>query len=277
MRFKKLSFIALIPFIIRIPLTFILIVNFGIAGALLGQIIFFLIYFVLLLGFSKEKSFNFDRKLAFDVFKYSLVIGIAGLAYFLYTNIDIVFLEQYGYLVEIGNYKIVNRFLELTYTPFIILGQVIAPSITILFTKKQFDKLKKLTYNMSYIFILGIVISILSYLLFPILIQLFFSEYYNTNILLIGNLLLLLIPFKCIGVILIHGFLIPAGLGKITMNLTILGGITNVILDYLFIELFGFLGIFYTTLIVHLTVICLTFIIYYRKVFVKDKSSTYST
>lgn len=265
MKFKKLTFLSIISFIIRIPLTYFFVLYFGIAGALWGLIFFYIISFVLLILFSKEKSLIFDKKIALEVFKYAVVIGIASLAYFLYTNIDILFLEHYGYIIEIADYKIAIRFLELTYIPFVVLGQVLAPVITHLVTRKQFIKIRKLLSKLNYVFGLGIIIIVLSYFFFPIFIQFFFPEYYNTNLLLIWNLLLFLIPFKCVGVILIQGFLVPAGLGKITMQLTLIGGISNVILDYLFIEWFGFLGIFYSTLIIHTITICLTFIIFYRK------------
>ncbi|NVM18595.1 MAG: oligosaccharide flippase family protein [Candidatus Lokiarchaeota archaeon] len=266
MKFKKLSFVSIISFIIRIPLTYFFVLYFEITGALWAQIFFYIISFVLLILYSKQKSLIFDKKIALEVFKYAIVIGIAGLAYFLYTNIDILFLEHYGYIIEIGDYKIASRFLELTYILFVVLGQVLAPAITKLVTRKQFVKFRKLLSKLTYIFGLGIIISILSYFIFPISIQIFFPEYYSTNILLIWNLLLFLIPFKCVGVILIQGFLVPAGLGKITMQLTLIGGISNVILDYLFIEWFGFLGIIYSTLIIHSITICLTFIIFYRKI-----------
>ncbi|MFX0057844.1 MAG: polysaccharide biosynthesis C-terminal domain-containing protein, partial [Candidatus Heimdallarchaeota archaeon] len=266
MRFKKLSFLSIIAFIIRIPLTYFFVLKFEIAGALWSQILFYIISFVLLILFSKEKSLVFDKKIAIEVFKYSIVIGIASLAYYLYTNIDILFLEHYGYIIEIGDYKIATRFLELTYVPFVVFGQVIAPAITHLVARKEFIKLRKFLSKLIYVLGLGVIISILSYFAFPILIQIFFPEYYSTNLLLIWNLLLFLIPFKCVGVILIQGFLVPAGLGKITMQLTLIGGIFNVLLDYLFIEWFGFIGIFYSTLIIHSITITLTFLIFYRKI-----------
>lgn len=269
MKFKKLTILSFIPFLLRIPITFLFIYYFEIIGALLAQGIFYILYFVLLISSIKGKSLVFNKKIAIEVFKYALIIGISGLAYFLYTSIDILFLEHYGYIIEIGDYKIANRFLELIYMPFVILGQVIAPSITYLVAQNQLIKVRKLSFNISYIFGLGIIISILSFFFFPILIQFLFPEYYSTNIMLIWNLFLFLIPFKCFGVILIHGFLIPSGLGKISMNLTLIGGISNLILDFLFIELFGFLGIFYSTLIVHSTVICITFILFYRLILVQ--------
>ncbi|MEJ2294677.1 MAG: oligosaccharide flippase family protein [Candidatus Lokiarchaeota archaeon] len=234
MRFKKLTLLSILTFIVR-----------------------------------KEKGIIFDKKIAVIVFKYALVLGITGLAYFLYTNIDILFLEHYGYIIEIGDFKIVNRFIELTFIPFVVLGQVIAPAITHLVTRKDFGKLRKYTVKLPYFFGLGILISIFSYFAFPILVQIFFPEYYSTNILLIWNLLLLLIPFKCVGAIISQAFLIPAGLGRISMNLTILGGLLNVFFDFLFIQWFGFLGVFYATLIIHSLTNVLSFLLLYKKVSVK--------
>ncbi len=261
--FKKLSFISISSGIIVLPISFFLITLFDIIGALSFHGIYYLTLFILLFKSIHEKNYIFDKKLAKKVLNYAFVIGFANLAYFLYTNIDILILESYGFIIEISYYRIVNSIFNFIFVPFIILGQILAPSITQMATKKRFALIKKYLNKLPYIFILGFIISFLSVFFFPFIITILFPEYYNENILIIWNVLLYLIPFKIFGVILIQAFVVPTGFGKLTFYLTAIGGVFNVGLDFLFINLFGFIGVFYSTVLVHSLTIIFTFIIFY--------------
>jgi len=68
---------------------------------------------------------------------------------------------------------------------------------------------------------------------------------------LIMSILLVLLPFKVFGTCLNHGFIVPAGYAKIMAVATGIGGILNVIFDYICIDRFGYIGVFWVTLVIH--------------------------
>jgi O-antigen/teichoic acid export membrane protein len=200
------------------------------------------------------------------VFKYSLIIGFAGLSYFLYTNIDILILEQFGYTVEIGYYKIIFNVFNIIILPFTLLGQVMSPYITEIGAKKDFKKLNAYLKYLWLILILALLITLVCFLGGPIFFSIVFPAYANAVLLSIWNIMLILIPFKLYGAVLTHGLLYPLGLGNITMYLTLGGGILKIISDYILIILIGFRGVFYGTIAIHSLTIIFTLIIFYIKI-----------
>ena len=155
------------------------------------------------------------------------------------------------------------QILNYLFIPFTIIGQVIAPYITRLMTVKNFSQIKKYSSNTFYFFFLGIGISILSIFFVPIFMQIVFPIYFDEIFKNIWNVLLILIPFKIAGAILVNGIIIPIGYGKITTYITIIGGLSNLLLDIIFIEWVGFIGVFYATSLVHTLTIIFTYIIFF--------------
>ena len=269
-KFKTSSLITIIPGIIVLPLSYIIINSFSINGALFIHFFYYSILIILMIKFSNIKSLHYDKGFIVKNLKYSLIIGFAGIGSFLYTNIDAIILEQFEYTTEVGYYQIVFRIFELIILPCSLLGQVISPYITQIGVKREFKKIYSYIKKMWIITIIGILIALGSFLIGPIFFRIFFPKYANDALFSIWNILLILIPFKLHNAVLIHGFIYPLGEGKITMVLTILGGICNVILDYPFIIFMGFIGVIYSTLIIHSIVVILTSIIFYLKIKNKD-------
>lgn len=263
-KFKKLAYISIISGVFSLPFIFLLIEPYGIIGALMVQIIFYGIHFFILLSTSKHIKFLFDFNICKKIFNYALIIGFASLAYFFYINIDILFLESYGFLVEIGYYQIINYLFTFIFIPFSIIGQVIAPYITELRSQGNFDEIKTYFYRLFWFFIIGIFMSIALYYTFPLIIDVLFKKYLDKKLISILIILLVLIPFKTSGIVLTQGFIVPSGCGYITTFLTLIGGIFNTFLDLIMIQLYGFYGVFYATILVHPVTIILNFIMFYR-------------
>jgi len=263
-KFRILAVLSLISGLMVTPLILILVNSFGILGGLYVHVIYYLVNFILLFIFNKERKKSFDIHLTKDILYYGVVIGFSGIAYFLYTNVDILILEFFGYTPEIAYYKIIIYLFNFIYIPFTILGQVAAPSITQNFAKKNYVRIKHYLVYLFYFFILGIMITIGTYFIFPIVVQIMFPAYSSALMIRILNVLLLLIPFKVAGVILVNAFVIPSSHGNLTMIITFIGGVFNVLLDFVFIGWFGLIGIFYATIIVHSSAIISTFIIFFR-------------
>ena len=85
------------------------------------------------------------------------------------------------------------------------------------------------------------------------------------TLLLIFKILMLLLPFKIWGVVFVHGFATPSGFARIVTTWTFIGGVLNIILDYVSIRFLGFIGVFLVTLVVHSFTIVITNLIFYRK------------
>ncbi|NQT46448.1 MAG: oligosaccharide flippase family protein [Candidatus Omnitrophica bacterium] len=265
-RFKELAIISLISGLVGLGSAYFLILLYGVAGAIFTQVLSYLVLFTVLTKFTKESFTPFDKKIAKTISKYALVVGLSGLAYFLYTRIDIIILGYYGYTIEIGYYSIIDKFFQFLFIPFVLFGQVIAPDVTKLVTQKKYQKVKQRGLNIIYLFILGICISIFVYFLVPPIIKSILPEYFKRDLLMILNVLLFLLPFKICGVLIVNGFVVPSGLAKIVTVITGIGGILNVLLDFLFIKWYGFIGVFYVTALLHSLAIIFTYIIYYRSI-----------
>jgi O-antigen/teichoic acid export membrane protein len=263
--FKNLAIISLTSGLLALISAFFLISTYGIIGAILVQIFFYSISFILLIKSTKIHT-SFDKEIANNILQYALIIGFAGLSYFLYTRVDIIILEHFGYIVEIGYYEIINKIFTFLILPFILFSQVIAPEVTKLMANENYIKIRGYIQKIAYIFLIGIGISIISYFLLPLIIKISLPEYFTDMLLIILIVLLMLLPFKVAGVFLTQGFVVPSGYAKITATITLIGGITNVIFDVLFIQIFGFIGVFYVTAIVHSAANIFTYIYFYRKI-----------
>jgi O-antigen/teichoic acid export membrane protein len=122
-QFKKLALISSIVGAFSLFICYVLINRFYLVGAILAQNTMPLLLVLSLYAFQKKFRFEFDKSVLGDVFKYALVLGIGVLAYFFYTRVDILILKQFGFLVEIGYYGIVNNIFLMLFVPFAILGQ----------------------------------------------------------------------------------------------------------------------------------------------------------
>lgn len=251
-QFKKLALISIIVGVFSLAASFVLISRYRLIGAILSQIILYFLMAAALFAFQKDFKIRFDTSIVAEVARYALVLGLAGVAYFLYTRVDILILKQFGYVVEIGYYEIVNRIFQMLIIPFAILGQVIAPNTVKYATANDFAEIKdKLKKYAAFCLAIGLILSVSLHFGIPPALRSLLPQHHTPQFLLIMNILLVLLPFKVFGTCLNQGFIVPAGFAKITAIATGIGGLLNVILDYIFIDLFGYTGVFWATLAIH--------------------------
>lgn len=274
-KFKLLSIISLSVGLVSLVIVYCLINLYGLVGALISQNIF---YAFLLLALAKghtQYRLKFSNEVIKDIGKYSLIIALSTIAFFLYTRVDIIILGHFGYVEEIGYYEIINKLFLLLALPFNLLAQVIAPEIASLHAMKLLDKIRE-KYRKCLVFML-ITITIYSlaiYFIFPGTIRLFFKAYFNEMMILSFTILILLLPFKLWGVFQTQAFVIATGHARIIALVTSIGGILNVFFDLIFIKMVGFIGVFWVTVIVHSLSILLVTILYSRAnrfLWVKEK------
>jgi len=266
-QFRKLALVSSVIGTFSLVISFILIKQFLLVGVIFAQNTLYFLLAIFLYIFGQKMVFRFDKALLAKVMKYALILGISSVAYIFYSRVDILILKQFGFVVEIGYYEIINKIFQLLLIPFVILGQVIAPNITEYMTVGNIAKIKRILrkYAVSSVFA-GLALSILLYLGIPVVLKKLLPEYYTAGFLLIVNILLVLLPFKVWGVLLIHAFVTPCGFAKIVAITTLIGGILNVIFDYVFIGIFGFVGVFWVTLVIHSMSILTTTLYYCLKI-----------
>ena len=266
-RFKELAILSLVVSIISIIFVVILVTNNGIYGALISQNLFYLtMVLVLMISYGKLKS-KFNPNIIKFILRYSIIIGISSVAYLLYSRIDILVLGYYGYIKEIGYYELTNRLFTLLMLPFLMFAQVIAPNITSYYSRKDYKtvriKFKKYIY---YSAISSIIVVIGSYVIYPFLIKTFFNGYYVNEFIVMMNILLPLFVLKVLGGgIITQGFTTPTGHASLNMKILLITGPLNLVLDLIFINLYGYIGIIYATFVVWLMSSSLLIYIYYYK------------
>ncbi|MBN2270763.1 MAG: oligosaccharide flippase family protein [Sedimentisphaerales bacterium] len=259
-QFKKLALISIIVGGFSLAASFFLISRYLLIGAILSQIILYFLMAVALFAFQRNLKIRFDKGIFAEVARYAIVLGIAGVAFFLYTRVDILILKQFGYVVEIGYYEIVNRIFQMLIIPFAILGQVVAPNTVKYATANDFAEIRsKLKKYAAFCLGIGLVLGVCLHFGIPPALQTVLPQHHTAQFLMIMNILLVLLPFKVFGTCLNQGFIVPAGYAKITAVATGAGGLLNVVLDYIFIDCFGYIGVFWATLLIHsLSIVAVT-------------------
>jgi len=265
--FKKLALISSIVGLVSIGISILLISSYRLMGAIWSINIMYLLLFMPLCGFQKNFRFEFSKSVLVEVLKYAIVLGIGNIGGFLYARVGILILKQFGFVTEIGYYGLLDNIFQFVFLPFGILGQVIAPNTTAYVTVKNVAEIKnKLKKYTIFCAITGLVLCAVMYFGIPVVIKVIFPDYNTVGFFTIMNILILLVPFYIWGAVLTQGFVAPAGLARISVITTLIGGVANLILCYIFISLFGFAGVFWATLVVHSVTIIIITAYFYAKV-----------
>jgi len=249
-KFKQVAIISLSVGFISIVFVYFLIKSYKLVGALISQNLFYFLLFVTLGFFHKEFKLKKNKKIMSDIAKYSLLIGIANFGIFLYTKFDVLILGWFNYINEIAYYELANKLFMLLALPASIFSQVIAPNITRLSVKNDYEKIK---FKIKKYFIcsiaIGILVCLISFLIIKPLIIRLLPQYNNYYFYLFFNFLLVIFPIRVFGTILSTSFIISTGQAKIITYNNLIFGAINVLMDIFFIYKFGFIGVVYSTII----------------------------
>jgi O-antigen/teichoic acid export membrane protein len=258
-KFKYLFYNSFWSALMSILLSFLFTSIFSLKGALISYNFYFLFSALLFYLNYKEINVKLDFILMKKIFNYSLIIGISNVGLFLYTRVDIIFLEYFNYIVEIGYYEIINKIYIFSVMPIMMLSTVIAPRITRQFYLKKYKEIKnKILFESISLFFIGIIISLFLYLLSPIIFKFIFFKYDKTLLIYLLNFFLFIIPFRFISSLISIGYITPMGYAKIISISLIFFGIINMILNYFFIIRYGFVGVIYSTIITQIMYILTT-------------------
>lgn len=250
-RFRELTVISLcigIPFLF---ITVLLIKSMGLVGALLAQDLFYLLLLLALSAFYREWHFKLHKATMIEIAKYSLIIGITTLGYFLFTRINVILLGRLGYIVQIGYYEIINKMFAILLIPYTILSQVLAPRVTRLVARGETGEL--VAEYKKYLFFSAASASLLAavvYFSFPLAAKLFLPGYDSQEIGKILSFLLIILVTQSASSVASVGFSTASGHAKLNMYFLMVFGVLNVILTTIFINLFGFWGVIYSTVLI---------------------------
>jgi len=251
-KFKKLSLSTVLAGIISIVLSYILVTKIGLFGALLSQLLFnFLIFIFLIIGLEKI-HFKLNKKIIVDIGKYAFLIGISGIGAFLFSRVDIIFLGNYSYFTEIGYYEVIFKILTLILIPFSVIAQVLSPEITKSYVNNNHKLIiKKFKLLLIFTFLSAVIIS--GSLFFAQNIVFHFLSKFDTQEMRIMYNAMLIVYFTQILVSIIPtAFSYAVGNAKLNMIFLIIFGCLNTVLDYLFINIFGAIGIIYASVVTKL-------------------------
>lgn len=250
-KFRFLGILYLVVSSISSIISFILIKTYFLKGVLISYNIFYLFFSVLLFIFVINKiSISYNYTLLFQMIKYGFIIGLSLMSLLFFIKIDIIILGQYKYFKEIANYEIINKILQFILIPFGIFTTILSPNITKYYTLKKYLKIKNLLRNhVLFVLFIGILYSLILYFILPLIIKIFLNKYYNTQILEILNLFLLIIPFLAVRILVLGGYIIATGNAIYFFFGNTIFGIINILLDIILIRYFGFEGILISTVI----------------------------
>ena len=270
-RFKLLALLSTGTSLISLGFIYFLIYKYGLIGALISQNLFYLLLFLILALFYRDFVFKPNRKILKSVGFYALVIGIIHVSAFLYTRVDILVLGYYDLIVEIGYYEIVNKVLMIMQLPFLVYAQVKAPDMVASYCRDGSPFiLRKLTSYVKHATAISALLSLLLVFTVPWILKHFLTAYYLPNVLVILYIFLFLFVFQNVSNLVGNTFIISTGHARINMINIIVFGLLSLILDILFVNYFGFMGIAYAKLIV-MILGSLSLIMLYRHALKKEK------
>lgn len=266
-KFKKLSKISLTTGIISLLFAYGLVLIYKFEGALVSQS---MIYIILLIGLAigyRDIKIKFDMKVMKEITKYSLVIGFATLGYYLFSRVVILILGHYQYLEVIAVYGLLTKILGTLLIPFIIVSNIIAPNFSGYFAKKRYSVvLNKYLKYVILSFLSAIIFFIIIYFSVPVIIEIFFSGFYNeifSNIFIPVIITYFVMSYS---IIINTGIIVSTGYARIMTYSNIIIGILNLILSLILLNITGYIGVIYSVLILNLFAVIIYHYLYYLKI-----------
>lgn len=246
-KFRKMSLITLIVGIISIIITYISITKYGLVGALISQNVFYLLLLICyLLGYGLIKI-RFDKVIVKEIGKYSLIYGLVMFGNILFIRSGIIILGHYNYLVELATYELLNKIFMTLVTPFILLGHVVGPQISVLKARKRnkeiLEKLKKYIY---YFFISGTIAGAICYFILPIVFKVWLENYYNEIFLSMFPITLINFVTNIWMATIIFGIVVSVGYADILAKIYMIIGAIGVLTSLILINIIGYMGVIYS-------------------------------
>lgn len=265
-KFKDIAIISLITGGLSLIAVFFLVQRYGLVGALIAQNFMYLIYFLILAFKYGKFKWSLDKSIMKEIGNYSLAFGIATLGFYLFSRINVLILGNYNLLEEIATYELLNRIFIIYLLPFTILGQVIAPYVTELFSLKKYVDVRKQYWTLAKILtVLSVLFIPVTMLITRLAIKWFFPKY-DTEM--FTALLFPITLTYCKSVFsapLNAGMIVATGDAGIMTVMNLFVGAINIVGSLWAIERYGYMGVIWVTMIVQYLSLILLHIIYARR------------
>lgn len=223
---------------------------FGINGAIATQLCLYFVLLTLLLAYSGKHNYQLDHKLIRELGQTSVVIGLIGVSYFLYTKMDLIILKEFGQIAEIGMYEMLNKILMIIGLPFMVFATVAGPKISKLYVSKNWASVNTLCRRYVARSLTVAAIVALTCLV-PIIVftNYIFPHFEIKQVILVVSILLFTYIFHMVADVVGNAFIVYTGYAKLNLVLISVFGLINVALDLLLVPLYGFNGVIYTKLV----------------------------
>lgn len=268
-RFKALSIISTASGAVSIIIVYFLVRRYGLFGALLSQNIFYIILLTgLAIGYG-EFHLKINKKVAYEIGKYSFSYGLALIGNYLFIRFGILILGRYGYIEQIGTYEVINKVFMLLLLPFSLLGQVIAPNFSLLASNKEYGEIYKRSKMYTVFFlIIGAALGGVLYYLLPLLFNHFMHDFYIKSYFYVTFVfsLITFIANVCAATF-DAGILVPSGYAKLMATCYLGLGILGAGLSFYFVRIFGFVGVFASFAFCSVIMVILLRSLYFRSIY----------
>jgi O-antigen/teichoic acid export membrane protein len=245
---RKLQFSSVAMVIVSVITTltgvFLVSNDFGPWGPVLALILGQTVYLIVLFSILKSQQISILSKIKFGSLKKillgSLPYGILGILGLLYFRIDTLILSYLKGNYDTGIYTAGFKFLEATNLIPIAVSLGVFPVMARL-QNESISKLKKLYLKMSFLmFLVGFLITLIFIFILPFLITLVLPEYVHTIDVL--KILSLAIPFMFVHATAAQVVLSSEKYLKPLIVLSVFPLILNIILNFLFVPMYGFMA-----------------------------------
>lgn len=212
-------------------------------------------FIVTIIVFHKKLEYSFKENFKFkERFKHGFPLMLHGVSLFGVALIDRFILEKYTDLGTVGNYSFIYIFAS---------GLVFLYSIVSIFQEKKIYKSESrsslflnVRNTLIYMLLIGFVGSILSYILYFILLKFDLVKGYNPYF---YELFLLIVSHLILPVYLVSNYvLIQSNNSKTLVFCSIFSFVVNIIFNLLFIPKFGLIGAVWATLISNICLVVLS-------------------
>ncbi len=251
---KPISFLklnisrALLYFILVI--LFVVVLHKGIASIFYGQLIagiFLFIIFFFFMGNSKYLSINFDKKLTKKMLAFSIPLIPGSLAMWVLNSSDNFFIKYFYTMSDVGTYAFSYKIVMLVQVLLVIpIKQAWTPFVFSRIKDRKFIKIK-IDQMLQLFFAAGFIIVIFLSFFTKDFLSLFAKEGYleGTKIIFVAGLSYVMLGGCALMAVSYH----IAEKTKLLPKYFAYGAITNIILNYFFIQWFGLMGAAIATLL----------------------------
>jgi len=218
------------------------------------------IIFAYLLTLSETKiKFFFDSQLAKHYLYNGLPLVLFGLLGYVFFTTDKIILAHLRSIEEVGYYSLASRILSVLFVIPSLFNTALYPYLAKKIGEKEERKVRFLFKNIILGSIIsGLLVSVVVFLLAPIVIPIFFGSKYNPSIKILQAFVWIII--FVFPTVFLDYFLISNHRQWLDFWITIIPAFLNVILNFILIPLYGVYGAVYSSLLAQALNFILTFI-----------------